>query len=222
MKIDLYNQDAEVIGKTELPDNIFNVGVNPDVLHLAVVAQRANSRDVLAHTKDRSEVRGGGIKPWRQKGTGRARHGSIRSPIWVGGGVTFGPTKDRNFSKKINKKTKRKSIFMALTSKVIDGQMMVLDSLSVEGHKTKKANEILDKLSGKMPDYKKSKSKRDSILIMTPKPLSNVRKAVGNLQFAGIINAESLNPVDILKYKYILMLKDSIPVIEKHYSVKSS
>ena len=103
MKTELYNQNAEVIGEAELPDRIFGVKMNPDLVHQVLVAQMANSRQVIAHTKGRGEVRGGGKKPWRQKGTGRARHASIRSPIWKGGGVAFGPTKERNFEKKRNK-----------------------------------------------------------------------------------------------------------------------
>lgn len=97
MEVKLYNQNAEVIGETELPDGIFGVKMNPDLVHQAVVAQMANSRQILAHTKGRGEVRGGGKKPWRQKGTGRARHASIRSPIWKGGGVAFGPDQGKEF-----------------------------------------------------------------------------------------------------------------------------
>src|SRR3990167_6655862 len=103
MKIDLYNQSGEVIGKTDLPDDIFGLKMNPDLMHQVVNAQLANSRKVLAHTKDRSEVRGGGKKPWRQKGTGKARHGSSRSPLWRGGGVTFGPTKERSEERRVGK-----------------------------------------------------------------------------------------------------------------------
>ena len=136
MKTDLYNQAGEIINQVELPDQVFGLKINSDLLYQAVMAQLGNSRQVLAHTKGRSEVRGGGKKPWRQKGTGRARHGSIRSPIWKGGGVTFGPTKERNFSKTINKKMKRKALFMALSSKVTDQQLMVFDHLSIEKPKT--------------------------------------------------------------------------------------
>ena len=102
MKITMYDQLGKDLGQAELPAEIFEVELNQDLVHQSVVAQQANARKPIAHTKDRSEVRGGGKKPWQQKGTGRARHGSIRSPIWIGGGVTFGPTKNRNFSKKIN------------------------------------------------------------------------------------------------------------------------
>ena len=115
MKYPLYNLKGEKIGTTVLPKEIFEVKINPDLIHQIAVSQSANRRRVIAHTKDRSDVSGGGRKPWRQKGTGRARHGSIRSPIWRGGGITFGPTKERVFSQKAPKRMKRKALFMVLT-----------------------------------------------------------------------------------------------------------
>jgi len=130
MKVDIQNQKGEKVGTMELPKEIFEVEASPSLLHQAVVAQMSNMRTNIAHTKDRSEVRGGGRKPWRQKGTGRARHGSRRSPIWVGGGVTFGPTKYRNFTKKINIKMKQKAILAALSGKAKDSELVILDKLS--------------------------------------------------------------------------------------------
>ena len=118
MKVKVYNQDGKPEGTIDLSESIFNRPWNADLVHQVVTGMQANARSGRAHTKDRGEVRGGGKKPWRQKGTGRARHGSIRSPLWRGGGVTFGPTQDQNFSLKINKKAKRKSILMGLSDKV--------------------------------------------------------------------------------------------------------
>ena len=120
INIDIYNQKGEKTGKIDIPESIFSLEPNIDLIHQVYVAQQANSRIAIAHTKTRGEVRGGGKKPWKQKGTGRARHGSIRSPIWKGGGVTFGPRSDRNFSKAINKKQRQKALFMVLSSKVND------------------------------------------------------------------------------------------------------
>jgi len=143
MKVSVYDQQGKEAGTTLLPKEIFGLSVKPDLVHQVIISQMANRRRVIAHAKDRSEVRGGGKKPWRQKGTGRARHGSIRSPLWKGGGVTFGPTKERNFKKIIPKKMKRKALFMALSSKVKDGELVVVDELKLENHKTKDFVKIL-------------------------------------------------------------------------------
>ena len=143
LKVLTYTQNGKESGKAELPSEIFDVKMNSDLVHQVVIAQMSNQRQVIAHTKDKSEVRGGGKKPWKQKGTGRARHGSIRSPIWKGGGVTFGPTKDRNFKKKINKKMRRKALFMVLSSKVKDKEMIILDELKIEKPKTKEIMKII-------------------------------------------------------------------------------
>src|SRR5680860_164229 len=137
LKIKVYNQVAEPVKDLELSANIFGVDASQELLHQAMVAQMANSSQVLAHTKDRSEVSGGGKKPWKQKGTGRARAGSSRSPIWIGGGVTFGPTKDRNFSKKMNKKMRQKAVMMALSDKVAQSSLVVIDTLKMKEFKTK-------------------------------------------------------------------------------------
>ncbi len=219
MKTELYNQNAEVIGETELPDGIFGVKMNPDLVHQAIVAQMANSRQVIAHTKGRGEVRGGGKKPWRQKGTGRARHASIRSPIWKGGGVAFGPTKERNFEKKINKKTKRKALFMALSSKVTDKELMLLDSLKLNAPKTKEALGVINGLSGIMAGYKNTKKKRDSILFVMPEKDKMILQAVSNLPFVETTDAKSLNVKDLLEKKYLILLKDAVPVIANTYKL---
>lgn len=143
MKYDVYNLQAEKIKKVDLNPAIFGVPAVAGLLHQAVVAQTANARKVLAHTKGRGDVRGGGRKPWRQKGTGRARHGSSRSPIWVGGGVTFGPSKDRNFSQKINKKMRRKALFMALSDRAADKSLALVDKLEFTSAKTKEFANVL-------------------------------------------------------------------------------
>ena len=208
MKQDVYNIKNEKVGQVDLPDTFFNVEINNDLLHQAVKAQEGNSRLGLAHAKDRSEVSGGGKKPWRQKGTGRARHGSNRSPIWIGGGVTFGPRNERNYSLKINKKAKRRALSMALTSKVKDKELMVLDSLSLAEAKTKELNGILNTLLG---------DSRRSVLIITPETSVNVSRSAKNLQKVEVVDAKSLNVVDVLKYKTAILTQDSIPVIESHY-----
>ncbi|OGN12817.1 MAG: 50S ribosomal protein L4 [Candidatus Yanofskybacteria bacterium RIFCSPHIGHO2_02_FULL_43_15c] len=208
MQTNLYNQIGDVVGQIELPDEVFGLKINQDLLHQAVVAQLGNSRQVLAHTKDRSEVRGGGKKPWRQKGTGRARHGSTRSPIWKGGGVTFGPTKERNFSKNINKKMKRKALFMALSGKAQDEQLKVLDNLNLENSKTKLVNKVLRNLV-----------KTGTLILVTPSSDKNIERSARNLSYAKVLSAKSLNVLDILNHKYLFLLKDAIPVIKEHYVI---
>ncbi|MBU4031021.1 50S ribosomal protein L4 [Patescibacteria group bacterium] len=208
----VYNQEGEEVGKVNLPADVFGLEINQDLICQAVNAQRANARESIAHTKDRSEVSGGGKKPWRQKGTGRARHGSNRSPIWKGGGVTFGPTNERVFTQKINKKMKQKSLLMALSSKVKDEEIILLDKLDLTEAKTKKMAEILNKLkNGAKKDIDKG------VLIVLPAVDQKIITASRNLPKIKTIQADSLNIYDILNYHYLLMPKKSIKVIQEFY-----
>lgn len=208
----VYDQEGKEVGKVELPTEVFDMKMNDALICQALNAQKANSRKIIAHTKDRSEARGGGRKPWRQKGTGRARHGSIRSPIWRGGGVTFGPTKERVFTQKINKKMKQKALFMALSSKVEDKEFVLLDKLELVESKTKKMAEILNKIGTAL---KKDLSK--SVLIVLPAVDGKIVKATRNIPKIKTIQADSLNIYDILSHHYLLMPKRSIEVIVKHF-----
>ncbi len=217
MKVELYNQTGEVVGAVDLSDKVFGLTMNEELVKQVVDAQSANSRQVIAHTKDRSEVRGGGRKPWRQKGTGRARHASIRSPIWKGGGVAFGPTKERNFEKKINKKMKRRALFMVLSSKAKDKELLLLDSLKLETPKTKLGASVIKTLSSKMEGYRASKKKMDSVLLVTSDQDQNVARNFNNLPFVGILPAKSLNVRDVLSKKYLILLQGAVPVIEKTF-----
>ncbi len=217
METKLFNQTGEEIGRIELPDKIFGVKINLDLVHQAILTHIANSRKTLAHAKGRGEVRGGGKKPWRQKGTGRARHGSIRSPIWKGGGVTHGPLKEKVYSKKINKKAKRKALFMALSSKLNDHQLIVLDNIFLDSAKTKKMNEVLNKVSNNLSGYKKSKKSQDTMLLIQPDANKDLVRAINNLSFAKLVKADSLSIRDVLEKKYLVLLREAIPVIEKTY-----
>lgn len=216
MQVDLYNQSGEVIDKVELADRIFGLELNPELVKQVIDAQRANARQVLAHTKGRGDVRGGGIKPWRQKGTGRARHGSRRSPIWKGGGVTFGPTKERNFSKDINKKMKQKALFMTLSSKLKDNQLAILDIIKLEEQKTKQAAAMMNNSTKWFQDYKNGK-KRDKIMTVVGTKDKMLEKSFSNLSYIELFEARNINPYDILKYKYLLLTKDALPVIESTF-----
>jgi len=239
IKTNIYNQKAEPVGEIELADKVFGMPANKNLVHQAVVAQMANSRQVLAHTKDRSEVRGGGKKPWRQKGTGRARAGSNRSPIWKGGGVTFGPRKNRNFSKKINKKMRKKAVLMALSDKVANGNLLVIEKLDIDGYKTKVFNKMIEgveKVLNKSPKpeagVKKTEGKAEkvnkkfkrSVLIIndprrdgTGKKDEKVKYSGRNLAGVEIINLENINIVDLLKYKDLILTVESVKKLEERY-----
>lgn len=212
MTTKLYNQEAKVVGETELPDFIFNQEWKPALVHQVLIAQQANRRKPIAHTKGRDEVRGGGRKPWRQKGTGRARHGSIRSPLWKGGGVTFGPTKEKNFSKKVNKKVKKQAFFSALSKKFSDGEVKVIDKIVLEKPKTKLMANLLNNFIT---------DKRNDGLLVLNTGNSQISLAVRNLVSAQSLGVSSLSLEDILKYKNILFIQDSIKDLEEIYSKNS-
>jgi len=204
MFVNTYNQEGKKIEQTRLPKEIFEVPLNPDLVHQVVVSQMANRRRVMAHTKTRAEVRGGGRKPWRQKGTGRARVGSIRSPIWRGGGVTFGPTKEKVFKKKIPKKIRRKALFMVLSAKARNNLLVLLDKLELKDQKTKLMAEILKKLP----------SKNESSLIALPEMEKNIILAARNISKVETIQAKDLNALDLLSFKYLILPKESVKAIK--------
>lgn len=212
MEYPLYNQEGQNIGTVNLPENIFGLKMNQDLLHQVVVSQMSNQRQVLAHAKGRGEVRGGGIKPWRQKGTGRARHGSIRSPIWKGGGVTFGPSKERNFKKKLNRKMVRKALFVALSSKAKDNQLFVVDDMKLQNPKTKEMAKIL-------VNFRDLLGKNPNVLLIMPVGDENVKRAVKNLPYLSAVEVKDLNPLEVLAHKQLVLVRDSINVLEKKVKV---
>ncbi|MDD4332737.1 MAG: 50S ribosomal protein L4 [Patescibacteria group bacterium] len=215
MKINVYNQNGEQAGTVEVSEKIFGVKVNSVLMHQAVVAQMANERQVLAHTKGRGDVRGGGKKPWKQKGTGRARAGSSRSPIWIGGGVTFGPTKERNFSKKLNKKMRQKAIKMALSEKLSNNNLVIVDKLDIKDFKTKVFNQIIKNIENKIFNYKKD-IKRNVLIINNEKD-EKVKYSGRNLAGVKMLNLENINIVDLLKYKNYILTKETIAKLEERY-----
>ena len=215
LEMAVYDQGGKEISKIGLPQEIFGLKINNSVVQQAVQAQLANTRQSVAHTKDRGEVRGGGKKPWRQKGSGRARHGSRRSPIWVGGGTTFGPRSEKNYGQKINKKLKRQALFMVLAGKLKDGQLLVLDDLKLQNPKTREMAAIVNNLKTKViTDLDRG------ALIILPQKNETVIRAAKNLSKFQTIGAANLNIVDLLNKKYLVLLKDSIETIKKTYSVK--
>ncbi|PIX62590.1 50S ribosomal protein L4 [Candidatus Uhrbacteria bacterium CG_4_9_14_0_2_um_filter_41_50] len=206
-KVILYKIDGTKTGDYELPDKLFAVTVNPELVHEAIINQEANSRIVIANTKDRSEVRGGGKKPWKQKGTGRARHGSSRSPIWIGGGVTFGPNLFRQFGKKMNKKAKRKAMAMVLSDKVISNKLVVVEDLAFPEAKTKFVSKMRNSLPGS----------DSSAVIISAKDNQDIKLAARNLKKTGILPAQSINVKDLARYDYVIASKAAIEAIKETY-----
>lgn len=207
MLINVHNQEGKKIEQIELPKEIFEIKLNTDLVHQVVLVQTANQRQGSAKAKTRAEVRGGGRKPWRQKGTGRARVGSIRSPIWRGGGVTFGPIAEKVFKKRIPKKMRRKALFMVLSVKAKENLLLVLDKLEIEKPKTKAMAKVLNKLF----------LKKGSGLIVLPKINKSVILSVKNIPKTGTIQAKDLNVLDLLSYKYLVMPKEAIKIIKETF-----
>src|SRR3989344_8677491 len=213
MKIETYNIKGEKAVTAELPEGIFGVAWKPALVKQVFDGEMANKRRPWAHTKTRGEVRGGGRKPWLQKGTGRARHGSRRSPLWSGGGVTFGPRNERNFSLKINKKQKQKALFAVLTSKVQGGKFVMMDTLSIPEPKTKAIIGVLHAMAKVIPTMETKKT-----LIITPSANKNIMLSARNIQNASVIAASSLNVYDLLAHANVMMMKDSIAVMQQTYT----
>ncbi len=201
----VYDMSGAQVGEITLLDLIFGVKVNKTVLHMAVVNYLANQRQGTQSTLTRAEVRGGGAKPWRQKGTGRARQGSNRSPQWTHGGIALGP-KPRDYSYNINKKVKRIALKSALSSKVLDGELIVVDNLTLEAIKTKSIVNMLNSL-----DIKKA-------LILLPEVDKMVIKSAANIPFVKTTLVNTLNVYDILKYDKLIVSKDAIAKLEEVYA----
>lgn len=217
MKAQIYNLKNEVVGDVELPASVFGVKWNPVLVAQVVRAQLANKRRPWAHAKTRAEVRGGGRKPWRQKGTGRARHGSIRSPLWVGGGKAHGPLKTRDYSQKVNKKMKRAALFSVLSRKLKDGELRIFADLGVAEPKTKQLAAPLRMVLG----LKKNEKKFDTLLV-ADKENKNIMRASSNLPKAKATTAESLNVHDALNYKNIFIEKEALGAMSRHYKITNN
>ncbi|MBX4211314.1 MAG: 50S ribosomal protein L4 [Candidatus Yanofskybacteria bacterium] len=219
MEATVYNQNAQAVGTVQLPAKVFQVPMNQDLLYQISTSQLSNKRQVIAHAKGRGEVRGGGRKPWAQKGTGNARHGSIRSPIWKGGGVTFGPTKERNFKKKINKRAARKALSVVLSSKVNDGQILFVDAIEIANQKTKEAAVIMKALTQVLLGDKIRRAMPNTLLIVPNDQNKKVLdRAVRNIPNITLMEARNMNALTTLSFSYVIMLKDSVPVLEKTLS----
>lgn len=209
-KIKLYNIEGAEVKEVEISDAVFGLPKNDDLVHQIFVSLGANQRQVLAHTKNRGERAGSGIKPWKQKGTGRARVGSSRTPTWRGGGVAFGPTKERNFKKKINKKMNTKAIATVLSGKLRDGEIIVLDKLELKEKKTKEMARILKNLQIK-----------GRMLMGFAASEKDLRAYSRNIEKVNNILVEKLNVLDMLNNKNLIVSYDSIKYLEEKYSPKA-
>ena len=215
MTVDVYDNQNKKVDSMDLPDNVFSVPWNPELVHQVAISLDANKRRPWAHTKDRGEVSGGGKKPWKQKGTGRARAGSTRSPIWKGGGVAFGPSKERNYEKKINKKMKKQALFSALSRKLKDGEVKIIDSFVLTAPKTKECAVILKNLTG---GAVMSKSKKPvSTLIVAAKENKEIKRAGRNINKNSVIYSETLGLAPCLASNFIFFEKNAVAQFIAHY-----
>lgn len=206
MKLAVYNLEGKKMEDMEVSEAVFGVKKNDDLVKQAFVAIQANRRQVLAHTKTRGERAGSGIKPWRQKGTGRARVGSVRTPVWRGGGIVFGPRKDRNFSQKMNKKMNVQAIKAVLSAKLKDEEIKVIDKLETKEKKTRE-----------MADMIKNLKLSARILMAFSKDEKDLRIASRNIDKVENIMTDQLNVADMLKNKYLVMSKESVKFLEEKY-----
>lgn len=211
MKAKVYNQKGEAVGEAELNPKIFEVKLNEHLLAEAVRIALSNKRAGTANTKTRAEVSGGGKKPWKQKGTGRARAGSNRSPIWRHGGITFGPRAQRNWQLKLNKKAKLKTLFMSLSDKASSGQFVVVDSINLEKGKTKEFVAVLEHLKKNVKKFGKKQ------LFLMPKKDEKLFKASRNLSTVSPKIVSMINLLDVLKSDSVVVLKDALDVMEKTF-----
>ena len=205
-KVSVYNMEGSGVGKMDLNDNVFAANVNEHLMHMAAVLQLANKRQGTQKAKTRSEVRGGGRKPWRQKGTGHARQGSTRAPQWTGGGVVFAPT-PREYSFKMNKKEKAGAIKSALTSRVNEEKFFVLDSLKFDEIKTKKMVNVLDSLKVEK-----------ALVVLDGEDNANVALSARNIAGVRVVAFNAINVYDILKYDTVVATKNAVEKIEEVYA----
>jgi large subunit ribosomal protein L4 len=222
MEATIYNQKGAESGKITLPDEIFGLPWNGDLVHQVVTSMRASEREPWAHTKDRGQVAGGGKKPWQQKGTGRARHGSIRSPLWVGGGVTHGPNSLKNYNRKVNRKMVAKALFTILSKKLSDGEILFVEKMFFDKPKTSEAKLVLEKLSSIKGFEGITKKKSNAAFVALLKKDKNTEKSLRNFSNITIEDIRNINPVSVLDSKYLIVSepKEAIAVLSAKLNKK--
>ena len=212
MEITLYNQAGEKHDKLEVSKKLFGVVPNNDLIWQVVTSQTANRRHVLAHTKSRAEVAGGGRKPWRQKGTGRARHGSIRSPIWVGGGVAHGPTKEAVFEKTIPRAQARKALAGTISARYAEGKLLAVDLLPIASGKTKDASKLITTLAEKITGYKKGGR---ILVVLGNNDDQMIIRALANLKWTDTVRAQELQALTVLAYPFMIATADAVRIMNE-------
>ncbi len=222
MKADIYTQEGKKNGQIELPAAVFESAWKAALVHQVIVGMQANARTPVAHTKNRAEVRGGGKKPWKQKGLGRARHGSSRSPIWKGGGVSFGPRNDKVFAKKINRKMRTQALYSVLSKKLKDGDILFVDTLTFDAPKAAQAKSTLTALSGISGFEALSTKRHNAAFVALPEKDVNVQKSFSNFGNVKVGVTQNLNPVDALKYKHLVIVapEASVKVLSDRAAVQ--
>jgi large subunit ribosomal protein L4 len=213
----LFSSVGAAEGTIMLPGTVFDVAWNADLVHGVVLAMQANARAGTAHTKDRSEVSGGGKKPWKQKGTGRARHGSSRSPIWAGGGVAHGPRSDKDYTTKINKKMRAKALAAVFTKKLADTEMIFLSDVAMVEPKTAIGKTIITAIATATGHPDLATKRKNAALLILDKRNEMIEKSFHNFGNIEVVQVKDINPVDILTYKYVIMVNsnDTLRVLEK-------
>jgi large subunit ribosomal protein L4 len=224
MDTKIFSQDGKESGKISLPESVFGVAWNADLMHEVVIGMQSNARLSTAHTKGRGDVRGGGKKPWKQKGTGRARHGSRRSPIWAGGGVAHGPTNEKDYSKKINKNVRSKALAITLSKKLADGEIIFVDSLALGAPKAADAKNIVKALAAGTTQTTLATKRKNAALIVLSKRDENVELSFRNFGNYEVAQVKDINPVDLLTYKFIVVAdpKASLEILETRVGKKST
>lgn len=224
MEAPIYNAQGKKSGSVALPESVFGVKWNDSLMHQVVVAMQSNARPRVAHAKMRGEVRGGGRKPWQQKGTGRARHGSIRSPIWRGGGVTHGPRNDKSYLRTIPKKMRAKALFMALSRKLKDGEVLFIDSFGITEPKTALAKKTLTMLASASGLPRMISKPKNAALVALADPTEAAKKSFRNLGNIACVPVRDLNPVAVLGSSYLIFENPEagVAILEHRASKKRS
>lgn len=220
----VYSKEGKEVGTIALPESVFGVAWNADLVHQVVVSMQGNARAGTAHTKGRGDVRGGGKKPWKQKGTGRARHGSSRSPIWTGGGVALGPINDKDYSRKLNKNVKAKALACVLSQKLRDEEVLFIDSFGLSVAKAKDARAILGALAT-TKGHERLRTKRvNAAIILIPGRDTATELSFRNFGNVEVIQTKDVNPTQLLNYKYVVVAKpeDNVKALAARVATKNA